>query len=518
MRIDPTAVKFPPANFEAYERLGKECRAYYNMNPYPFFHFSTWLTERKGPLPKCLPLAKNVIDKGARWLFGKGIRLACETDTMLQDEVAEIWRKNRMPSKLHHLGKLGGKEGGVCLKFSVVDGEVKINVLSAVEEVKFYLNPHDQTDVVLARVEYPYMDLSDGGWHWYREDWTPEEVYYYKPVKLETSPMQKNPYYYSITPYKPNVAMFNWEIDRVEKNAFGVIPIHCIKNFESPTGYGHGDLFDLTRTIDRINLVYHLMDISNQRDADPTKVFFDVDAENDDLLGSEESGGVLSLKSDETETGEPKTGRVELLEAKGLLRAPMELYAKDMKAMLFEATGMVFTRPEDITNKGNLTQSVLVQLYAPVIEVTNEKRKNYGEEGISRFLGLMCQGLKNFGMSEFKRYNSEKHKIDIVWPDYFRMSADEKLAEVDRYKIEVESGLITRKEALKRIAVLEEIETVEEFVKELENWEDPNLELKRQTLSASKPIADQVNDDRGDKHESSGTRVQKSGTRVRDVT
>ena len=170
----------------------------------------------------------------------------------------------------------------------------------------------------MARIEYPYMDNNDGGWYWYREDWTVDQVIYYKPVKLDTAPIQKNPYFYNITPYKPNQFLFNWEVAKREENKFGVIPVFYIKNSETETGYGQGDLFDLTRTVDRINIVYHLMDISNQRDADPTKVFFDVDAENDDLLGSEESGGVISLKSDESESGEPKSGRVELLEAKGL--------------------------------------------------------------------------------------------------------------------------------------------------------------------------------------------------------
>ena len=422
-----------------------------------------------------------------------------------------------MPSRLFHLAKLGGKEGGVCLKFSVIENEVKINILSGVEEVKFYYDPHDQYNLQMARIEYPYMDNNDGGWYWYREDWTVDQVIYYKPVKLDTAPIQKNPYFYNITPYKPNQFLFNWEVAKREENKFGVIPVFYIKNSETETGYGQGDLFDLTRTVDRINIVYHLMDISNQRDADPTKVFFDVDAENDDLLGSEESGGVISLKSDESESGEPKSGRVELLEAKGLLRAPMELYAKDMKAMFFEATGMVFTRPEDITNKGNLTQSVLVQLYAPVIEVTNEKRKTYGDEGICRFIALMCKGLKNLGISEFRIYKEDNDEFKIKWPDFFRMSADEKLAETDRMKIEVESGLITREEALKRIAVLEDIENLEDFIKELKDWKDPNLELQKQSLE-QKQKQNQTNGQPGDKHESSGTRVQGSGTRVRDVT
>ena len=193
----------------------------------------------------------------------------------------------------------------------------------------------------------------------------------------------------------------------------------------------------------------------------------------------------------------------------------MELYAKDMKAMFFEATGMVFTRPEDITNKGNLTQSVLVQLYAPVIEVTNEKRKTYGDEGICRFLTLMCKGLKNLGISEFRIYKEDNDEFKIKWPDFFRMSADEKLAETDRMKIEVESGLITREEALKRIAVLEDIENLEDFIKELKDWKDPNLELQKQSLEQKQ---NQTNGQPGDKHESSGTRVQGSGTRVRDVT
>ena len=155
--MDYIGTKQPPVNFKSYEWLGKETRAYYDMNPYPYWAFASWRTGNNGPLPKCLPIVRNIVDKSARWLFGKDIDIVCDNDT-IKTAIDDVLDKNKIHSRLVNLAKLGGIEGGVALKYNVVNNEVRIQTLSPVNEVKFYVNPHDKYEVLMVRIEYPFFD------------------------------------------------------------------------------------------------------------------------------------------------------------------------------------------------------------------------------------------------------------------------------------------------------------------------------------------------------------------------
>ena len=69
------------------------------------------------------------------------------------------------------------------------------------------------------------------------------------------------------------------------------------------------------------------------------------------------------------------------------LRGAMMEYGKDLRKQLLSGAGSVEVDPADVTNKGNLTQAVLQQLYAPQIESTSDKRRSWGDDGLCRFLG-----------------------------------------------------------------------------------------------------------------------------------
>lgn len=466
---------FKPANFEGMVLQAKEAFAYHQLAPYPVFAFQDWKTEERGPLPKCLPIAKKIVTKSARWLFGKPIQIKCPENEKLETYFEKAWQKNRMYTRMVAAATKAGYEGGVVLKFSFDETAatpLAFDVLSAVDQTRLYFDPHDKDTLIMARVQYPYYDGATGKWYFFREDWTAEEVVSYKPVEA------KQPH--SSTPYAPwTVADGSvrgsdpdshgkWEIDSTKKNGFGVIPMVLVRNIESDWACGEGDCWNLFRILDRINLTYHQMDKSNQLDSDPTKVFIDASVASDDIDRPLPPGGNIDIKSEE---GEGKKADVKLLEPAGHMRPHVHEYARDLRGMLISAASSVELRQEDITNKGNLTSAVLSLIHAPLIEITNEKRKTYGEDGICKFLELCAVGLSNLKAKGFPSVdvkNEDSYNVDIVWAPYFELTPDEKAAEIERVQAETTAGFINHERAVTMVAKTEGITDVKALLEEAE--------------------------------------------------
>ena len=271
----------------------------------------------------------------------------------------------------------------------------------------------------MARVQYPYFDAQDGKTYWYREEWTDQEEVHYDPIPDEL-----------FTLGKPIPDEYDgWRIRRRSRNPFGVIPITAIRNIETDDLWGVGDLWDLYRVLDRIHLTYHLMDKSNQFDSEINPIFIDARVDESDIDKPLQPGQPLQLQSD----NDQNKAQVVLPEARGSLRPAMMEYARDLRRQVLDAASSVMVEPGDLTNKGNLTVAVLQQLYLPQIEITEEKRKTYGENGLCLFLSRMAQGLQRAGVSLGVNESDEAtYSVDLLWPAYFERSEDEKAAVTGR--------------------------------------------------------------------------------------
>lgn len=462
-----------PSGFRNAQSLAKEAYAYHVLTPYPIFAFQDWRTEEKGPLPRCLPLARSIVRKGAKWLFAKPLQIWVQQNAELQKFLRRAWQKNRMHTRMVVAAEKGGYEGGVVLKWSydeTNDPEVCFDLLSPIDNARLYFDPLDRDRILMARVQYPYFNEVEGQWFIYREEWTDELEVHYHPVRareVRSTVGEVVRYVAFDTGEDPDV-YGKWEISGQEANPFGVIPMHLIRNIETDNVYGAGDLWNLFRMIDRVNLTYHSMDRSNQLDSEPVQVFIDAMADKQDPDRVEPSGAV-SLKTDDAEGQSPgRRADVKLLEPSGNLREHIRNYALDVKKMIYDAVGYTEVSLEEITNKGNLTQAVLTQLYAPLIEATEEKRKTYGEDGICKFLEKCCVGLRNLGVSGLPEFSSdESFSVTLQWPHYFEHTEDEKLAEVQRISLEESCGYTTRSRAIRAVASMEGLEDVPDLVEEL---------------------------------------------------
>jgi hypothetical protein len=445
-----------PSGLAGIRDRAREARAYHLLVPYPLYHFRDWKTEDRGPMPRCLPIAKSIVRRGARWLFGDAPRVYCPENTVLESFVRDAWRGNRLDSRLVAIAENAALDGGVVLKFSYDPADrcpLSIQSLSLTDEARLYYHPHDCRKLLMARVQYPYFDADDGKTYWYREEWTDEEEVCYRPVPNDLMFGSRETTFLSGSQPLLSQDMADvyegWQIDKRQPNPFGVIPMTAVKNIETDDVWGSGDLWDLYRVLDRVHLTYHLMDRSNQFDSEINPLFIDLKLEEQDIERPVQPGQPLDLKSDGAEDG--RQGKVDFRPTGNNLRPAMMEYARELKTQVLEAASSSSVDQSEITNKGNLTTAVLEQLYWPQIVATKEKRKTFGEDGLAPFFALVAEGLTNAGVVDLG-YDSgrpERGQIELQWQPFFTLSPSERAASIGVIQQAEGSNYLTKDEAIK---------------------------------------------------------------------
>lgn len=467
--------KTKPAGFDLVRATSLEANAYHYLDPYPYFHFQDWKKEDRGPLPRCMPFTKGMVKKGARWLFGRPVNINLTDKSALQTLLTNTWRDNKMPARMVAAAETGGVQGTIVLKYAYNELRGPVySILSPIDNCRLYYDPHDIDTLLMLRIQYPYLDEAENQWYWYREEWTADEEIHYKPIVAKPKTAYLGTYQYGtiyvVADGEADPDKYTkWVVSDRKANPFQMIPAHVIKNIETGTQWGAGDLWGLYRIIDRVNLSYHLQDKSNQFDGDVTLAYIDLKPSPDTLDRPVAPGTAQSLVTDTAiEGADTRQGKVQMLEPSGRIRPYMESYAKDLRQMISNAVGYVEINQGEVTNKGNLTQAVLSQLYAPLIEATNEKRKTYGDEGIAIFLKKVVNGLANAKVKGFEALGPEEI-ISLTWSDYFPLSEDEKHTRVERLVMEEQNNYINHEEATRIIMVAEEIDDVEGMVDKMKN-------------------------------------------------
>lgn len=459
-----------PNQWSATKSLSIKGRAYYCGLPYPWFSFRNWKTEELGPYPVCLPLPKAISNQTARWLFGKPPTLSFQNE-ILDRFYQPVLKANRINTRLLANATRASYAGNFVVKFSYdMDDDPQLRFdFYPIEFVRFYFHPHVQHKVVGVQLVYPFFDLETGDLHYYREDWTEDKVVVYKPMNMAVPIMPtSNPWMSRLIPEAAERELLGkWEIAKTKKNEFGILPFQLVKNLDDDGEYGLGDYWMVFDVIDRMNFTYHLEHMSNQLHSTPTTVFLDVEGTEVELDRPLRPNEALSLRSAETEAGTTATGKVELVEPKGHIRPHMREYAEALRQAVLEATSTVLLRPEDVVNKGKLTQSVMSQTYEPLVQLTEEKRRTFGEEGLTQLFVKVAKGLKNLGVPEFQGVDvsdvSETAPI-IHWNKMFKLSEDEAFAAFDRLDREAERKYLPVEEVIKRICELEGIPNVEAVI------------------------------------------------------
>lgn len=495
--VDVTLIKqylnAPMPNLNWARRQAIRAQAYYDMCPYPVFGFSEWKPEIRGPLPKCLPFCGNLVKKSAKWLFGKPPRITC-TNEKADEIILKAFKK--LYPRLLKAAITTLIEGSVTLRFNynAVDRSCSFSFLSTLDNVRFIYDPHDQTKVLVAYVQYCYYDAELQKWLMYREAWTETTFCTFKPLEVTFAPVKfgENVLYGNVAfiltntsggdSYQSAETFTGWEIESSDVNPLGFIPLIQLKNEESDTIYGEGILWRITHMLDRINLSYHLMDRSNQFDSDPATYIIDADLESFDV-GSVAPGGTVTVNTRDTVDGGNRQAQVKLIEPSGRLRPYMEGFVSDLREQVCQLVGMVEVSTREISSKGNLTQSVLDLLYEPLIQATDARRSVW-ETGLEDFFTKCVKSIsKPCGID----WKDDKDKFNLQWPAYFSVPEQEKVLKLDRLVKQEGLGLITKERAMRYMASADDVEDIEMFMEELENYSPVYEEMLKKAV----PVTDE---------------------------
>lgn len=455
-----------PQGWDALMERVREARDYHKLQPYPIWQFKRWDVATAGPLPRCMPLPRRIVRRGAKFLFGRGIEITCPKNEALETFLRDVWQGNQMPARSTALAEDAGVDGMVVLKFSYdpdTAPTVTIQTLK-LDHVRLFFHPHDTNRLLLARVQYRYYDAATGSYFWYREEWTSEKQVTYSPLP-DSELVSKTG-----TVADPDT-FDGWAIEAQAENPFGLIPLHPIKNIETDDLYGAGDLWDLYRLVDDLNLVWYQMRRSNQFDSSINALLIDLE------LDEKHEGKPLAPGEpiEATSTTDGQQGKAEIIGGENGLRTALMDYARELRKEIEDAAGTVNVSQGEITNKGNLTQAVLVQLHALLIETTQEKRKTYGQGGIELFLEAVARGLQKHGVALGVTNSPDSFDVQVKWAEPFDLTEEEKQLVVGRTQEEQAAGYLTQDRAVERIAQMENIRDVKALKSELEKEPRPTV-------------------------------------------
>jgi hypothetical protein len=505
----------PPGYINA-RLMALQANAYHNLRPYPAWALQEWKTEERGTLPRCMPLPRGIVRKGAQWLFGKDVQITVPGNLELEESFRKAWLLNQMRTRLVYAAERGGVEGGIGLKWSydeTAEVPLRFQTLSLIDECRLFCDPHDRNTLLMVRIQYPVWNPQNGEWYLYREEWTDEEEVHYKPLPCRYSALRglvngrsiefgQVPFVADGTLHDPD-CYAKWEIAPgwPKPNPFGMIPFVPIRNIDTDSVYGAGDLWTdpaggMFRVLDRINLAYHVADRSNQFDSEPTIAIIDGTNTNEALPEGIPPGGIVEIESKNVEEG--KQAKIEMLEPKGQLREAITDYAHDLRDMLMDCVGSVLLDAEGITNKGNMTQAVMSLIFQPLIQTTDGKRQTYGENGICKALEKCALSLKRLNAKKFEGIkavsedNEDTYDCQLKWPDYFPLSEEEKGTRVTRIVEEVGSSLMSHERAIEEIAKTEGVDDVQKLKDELKKDMERQSAMKDAELETAQGEAKQA--------------------------
>ena len=452
---------------KALKASAAEAWAYHTLNPYPQFHFQSWQVEDRGPRPRCVPIAKSIVQRGARFLFGKPLQLMCAGNSTWETFLREAWTANGMDARLVPLAVRGALETGVVLKFAYddqnTDKPLTIQTLSIVSQVRLFYDPHDRDSVLMARVQYPYFDAVQDKTLWYREEWTAEEEVHYAPL----------PDAGAASNFDPDTSE-SWVESSRAANPFGLIPMLYVKNLETDDVFGASDLQDLYRVLDNLHLTFHLMNIDGELD-------------EEDIDKPLKPGQGVDLQ---TREGALAQAKVEFPTGGNSLRPAMMEYAKEIKQQIIAAAGSVEVNIADGSHMGNMTRAVLTQTFLPQLEITEEKRKSWGQGGLVAFFALVARGITNAGADlGISADNPATSAVTLKWPEYFELSEDEKAARTGRIQEQELAGYVTHDRAIEEIAPMEGRTDIEALKKDLAAEAVQKAKEAAATLTATDPNA-----------------------------
>lgn len=441
---------------------------YYNGNPYPAHAFGPKQWPRdKGPLPTALPLCEEIINEGSEFVFRNGAPTFSvpddpDADALIQDVI----RWNRLGELWVPTAIAAANQGALAAKLSVdlddAECPVRVTFLDVPQECRVWVDPHDRTRILMARVQYPYRDLSDGEWYYYREEWTADLYAVYEPKPAGQAQIANPMLLPGYTVHLGDEG--DWHIARLEDNPFGLVPFTVIRNRAvKGNPLGTGDCWRVFRIVDRIALTMHGEDRANQLHSEPIPVVTNAEIDNEGPLIP---GEPISVRNEDRE-GAPADFK--LVEPTGRARVMTQWDIDEWKDHVYRAVGLSRVDPAEVTNKGNMTALAFAMTYARTIATSDLKRELWGRSGMCVFFRNMLVALNRLGGVKEAAKVTESTEVSVEWPPYFEQTDQDKADLTDRTSKQVAVGFLPLERGAERVARAEKIPAneIEDLLKEL---------------------------------------------------
>ena len=483
----------PPSGGYGAAKEAFESLAYFHQNPYPRYSFGAaqWPAV-KGAHPTPLPYARILVDEGAEFLFSGGPPTFAVTDAPEADALlTRIVRDNGLNARYVALATRAAHFGTVAAKFSFDPNStirpVRIAFLSVPDECRVWVDPHDQSHILMVRIQYPYRDPSTGEWLYFREEWTEDFEISYRPKPAGDASL---PGPMALPGHEDGFGDGEgFEIAAQVPNLMGVIPVGIIRNrAQEGTPLGLGDLWGSFRLMDRIALTLHGEDRANQMHSDPTTV-----ALNAELAG----GGLIPGETVTVKNTDPNgpPADVKLLEPTGAAREYSHRSLDKWEELLYKQVGLSRVDPAAIGNKGNLTRLALMTSYARTVATSDRKRTLWGEAGLAPFFRSLLTGLANLGGVPQLQNLPADLDVTCAWPDYFAPTDQDISDQSDRAISQVTAGILPRPRAAERVALAEGVppEEIDALLAELAEEDAAKAKADKDALTLT--VSDAPTDD-----------------------
>lgn len=423
--------------------------------PYPehAFNGAQW-PAIKGPRPTALPYAQILVTEGAEFLFRNGNPTFSVADDDRADEfLQDVIAKNALSGQWIPHAIAAGHQGAVAVKFSYDAGAevpVRIVFLDVPQECRVWIDPHDLTRILMARIQYPYRDLETGDWFFYREEWTDDLYVTYAPLYAGASTVTAP----TLLPaYREHLGdLGDWQERDREPNPFGLIPVSVIRNRAvKGNPLGEGDCWRTFRLMDRIALTLHGEDYANQFHSQPATVYKNA---RPDVEGPALPGEPIVVVNEDPQ-GAPAD--VALLEPSGAAREFSHRTIDKWEELLYQAVGLSRVNPESVTNKGSMTVQAFLMTYQRTIATSDRKRELWGNSGFAPFFKKLLLGLANLGGVPEVSGFSEEMTVGVTWPAYFEQTQEDIANTTSRTIDQMQNNLLTPERAAERVAVAEKM-------------------------------------------------------------
>lgn len=417
-------------------------------------------------------LCKLVVDDSVGLLFSEGHFPEIDTGNKGEDARAALIRIIKEAKLIEVMidAATRGSVGSVAILFSVLVGRVFFSVI----ETEF-LTPTWKKDApdTLERITERYKvkgrELAAVGYtikadeldsdFCFQHDWDEAAENWYLPVKVDAKDA------------KPQL-----DTTKTVKHNLGFVPLVWVKNLPGGDGIDGACTFPDEVIDTSIEIDYQLSQAGRglKYSQDPTLLIKEPTFNDGTMVRS--ASNAITVDKD---------GDAKLLEINGSAVEAVIEYVRALREMALETARGNRTNADKVS--AAQSGRAMELMHAPLIRLADQLRISYGEGALLELLNMVVKASEKIALT-FKEGSKVgkitlKAPLALRWPDWFPPTAFDLEYTANTLRTLVDSGIISRKTAIKVIAAQYDIEDVEAEQKLIE------AEMAAREANANKTVA-----------------------------